>query len=388
MSSLGGATAVPQQNDLILFAPSGHLISFSCTEYDPTAPAPDYAGAHNSLLIRWADVSADTGPDPLNWKPELTNTAGFIYLQSGTMIITAFHAKQETLVWTDISLSTMQFLGTSEVFGVQEVANGVSIMGRNVVASANNVIYWMGNDKFYTYNGRVDTLPCTLRQYIFENINREQGQIFFAGTNNQFNEIIWFYCSSNATEIDRYVVYNYADNIWYYGTINRTAWVDAGVYTYPMAAADTWVYTHENGKDDGQPLGAPPVAIDSYIQSADVDIEDGDKFMLIRRVIPDVNFSNSDTTNSVTGAPLTPEATITVGVRNFPGAANSITNASGVSTAGPVVTSSATINQYTNQVFIRARGRQMNFKIESNDVGVQWQLGMPRVDARPDGTRG
>ena len=388
LSSLVGAVAVPQQNDLILFAPSGHLISFSCTEYDPTAPAPDYAGAHNSLLIRWADVSADTGPDPLNWKPELTNTAGFIYLQSGTMIITAFHAKQETLVWTDISLSTMQFLGTSEVFGVQEVANGVSIMGRNVVASANNVIYWMGNDKFYTYNGRVDTLPCTLRQYIFENINREQGQIFFAGTNNQFNEIIWFYCSSNATEIDRYVVYNYADNIWYYGTINRTAWVDAGVYTYPMAAADTWVYTHENGKDDGQPLGAPPVAIDSYIQSADVDIEDGDKFMLIRRVIPDVNFSNSDTTNSVTGAPLTPEATITVGVRNFPGAANSITNASGVSTAGPVVTSSATINQYTNQVFIRARGRQMNFKIESNDVGVQWQLGMPRVDARPDGTRG
>ena len=388
MSSLVGAVAVPQQNDLILFAPSGHLISFSCTEYDPTAPAPDYAGAHNSLLIRWADVSADTGPDPLNWKPELTNSAGFIYLQSGTMIITAFHAKQETLVWTDISLSTMQFLGTSEVFGVQEVANGVSIMGRNVVASANNVIYWMGNDKFYTYNGRVDTLPCTLRQYIFENINRAQGQIFFSGTNNQFNEIIWFYCSTNATEIDRYVVYNYADNIWYYGTINRTAWVDAGVYNYPMAAADTWVYTHENGKDDGQPLGAPPVAIDAYIQSADVDIEDGDKFMLIRRVIPDVNFSNSDTTNSVTGAPLIPEATITVGVRNFPGAANSTTNASGITTDRAVVTSSATIDQYTNQVFIRARGRQMNFKIESNDIGVQWQLGMPRVDARPDGTRG
>jgi hypothetical protein len=388
MSSLGGAVAVPQQNDLILFAPSGHLISFSCTEYDAGAAAPDYAGAHNQLLIRWANVSADTGPDPTNWKPELTNTAGFLYLQSGTMIMTAYHGKQETLVWTDISLSTMQFLGTQEVFGVQEIANGVSIIGRNAIASANNVIYWMGNDKFYVYNGRVDTLPCTLRQYIFGNINRNRGQIFFAGTNNQFNEIIWFYCSANVVEIDSYVIYNYADNIWYFGSINRTAWVDAGIYSYPLAAGDTWVYSHELGHDDGQPLGAPPLPISAFIQSADVDIEDGDKFMLVRRLIPDVNFTNSDTVNSVTGVPLTPEATITVGVRNFPGAASADTNASGLTTARPIVTSSATIDQYTNQVFIRARGRQMNFRIESNDVGVQWQLGMPRVDARPDGTRG
>jgi hypothetical protein len=387
MSSLGGALAVPQQNDLILFAPSGHLISFSCTEYDPGASAPDYAGAHNSLLIRWANVDPITGPDPTYWKPELTNTAGYLYLQSGTMIITAFHAKQETLVWTDVSLSTMQFLGTAEVFGLQEVANGVSIIGRNVIASANNVIYWMGNDKFYTYNGRVDTLPCTVRQFVFDNINRAQGQIFFAGTNNQFNEIIWFYCTANTIEIDRYVVYNYSENIWYYGEINRTAWVDAGIYTNPLAAGNSWVYSHEDGHDNGQPLGAPSLPMDSFIQSADIDIEDGDKYMLIRRVIPDVNFSSSDTTNRVTGAALTPEATITVGVRNFPGAASADTNASGLTTARAVVTSSATIDQYTNQVFIRARGRQMNFRIESNDIGVQWQLGLPRIDARPDGTR-
>lgn len=387
MSSLVGAVAVPQENDLILFAPSGHLISFSCTEYDPTAAAPNYAGAHNTLLIRWANVDAITGPDPTNWKPELTNTSGYLYLQSGSAIITAFHAKQETLIWTDISLSTMQFLGTAEVFGIQEVANGVSIMGRNVATSANNVIYWMGNDKFYTYNGRVDTLPCTIRQYVFDDINRTQGEISFAGTNNQFNEVVWFYCSANANEIDRYVIYNYSENIWYYGSISRTAWVDAGIYTNPLAAGDEWVYSHENGHDDGQPLGAPPVAIDAYIQSADVDIEDGDKYMLIRRVIPDVNFNSSDITNSVTGAPITPEATITVGVRNFPGAASATTNASGLSTARPVVTASATVDQYTNQVFIRARGRQMNFRIESNDVGVQWQLGLPRIDARPDGTR-
>jgi hypothetical protein len=246
----------------------------------------------------------------------------------------------------------------------------------------------MGNDKFYTYSGRVDTLPCTLRQFVFEDINRQQGQIFFAATNNQFNEIVWFYCSANATEIDRYVIYNYADNIWYYGNLNRTAWVDAGIFTYPLATHDGWVYTHENGNNDGQPLGAPPVGMSAYIQSADIDIEDGDKFMLIRRVIPDVNFTNSETTNPVTGVPLTPEATITVGVRNFPGAASASTNASGVSSARPIVTASATINQYTNQVFIRARGRQMNFRIESSGVGTQWQLGMPRIDARPDGTRG
>jgi hypothetical protein len=388
MSSLGGAVAVPQQVGTLIFAPSGHLIALSCTEYDAGASAPNYLGALNQLLIRWANVSPDTGPDPLDWKPELTNTAGFLYLQSGTSIITAFHAKQETLIWTDISLSSMQFLGTAEVFGLQEIANGVSIIGGNTVASANNVIYWMGNDKFYIYNGRVDTLPCTIRQFVFENINRQQGQIFFAGTNNQFNEIIWFYCTANAIEIDRYVIYNYADNIWYYGNINRTAWVDAGIFQFPLAAHDGWIYTHESGNNDGQPLGAPPVGMNSFIQSADVDIEDGDKFMLVRRVIPDINFTSSETTNPVTGAPITPEATVTVGVRNFPGAASSDINASGVATDRPIITATATVNQYTNQVFIRARGRQMNFRIESSNVGTQWQLGMPRVDARPDGTRG
>jgi hypothetical protein len=388
LSSLAGATAVPQQVGTLIFAPSGHLIALSCTEYDAAAAAPNYLGALNQQLIRWADVNPDTGPDPLYWKPELTNTAGFLYLQSGTSIITAYHAKQETLIWTDISLTSMQFLGTAEVFGLQEIANGVSIIGPNTVASANNVIYWMGNDKFYIYNGRVDTLPCTLRQFIFENINRQQAQTFFAGTNNQFNEIIWFYCTANATDIDRYVIYNYSDNIWYYGNINRTAWVDAGVFQYPLAAHNGWIYSHENGNNDGQPLGVAPLGIDSFIQSADVDIEDGDKFMLVRRVIPDINFTNSETNNPVTGAPITPEATVTVGVRNFPGAVSSDVNASGLPTDRPVVTSTATVNQYTNQVFIRARGRQMNFRIESSNVGTQWQLGLPRVDARPDGTRG
>ena len=225
---------------------------------------------------------------------------------------------------------------------------------------------------------------------MFDNLNRTQKQIFFAGSNAEFNEVVWFYCSLNASEIDSYVIYNYSENIWYFGAIQRTAWIDAGVVDYPLAVDQGYVYQHELGHDDGQPLNAPPLPINSYIQSADIDIEDGDKYMLIRRVIPDVNFTSSDLTNSVTGAPLVPEVTMTVGVRNFPGAVSSTTNAEGESTAEDVTvtgTTTATINQYTNQVFVRARGRQMNFKIGSTGVGVQWQLGMPRVDARPDGLR-
>jgi hypothetical protein len=390
LSAIPGAVAVPQQVTKILFSPQGFLLALGCTNYDATAAAPNYLGTFDPLLVRWANVDPDIGPEPENWQPTLTNTAGFLRLQAGSQIVAGLSTKQEVLIWTDISLTSLQFLGTSEVFGQSLIASNLSIAGPNVVVSANNVVYWMGNDKFYIYSGRVDTLPCTLRQYVFDNLNRTQKQIFFAGSNAEFNEVVWFYCSLNASEIDSYVVYNYSENIWYFGTIQRTAWIDAGVVDYPLAADHGYIYQHELGHDDGQPLNAAPLPINSYIQSADIDIEDGDKYMLIRRVIPDVNFTSSDLTNSVTGAPLVPEVTMTVGVRNFPGAVSSTTNAEGESTAEAVTvtgTTTATINQYTNQVFVRARGRQMNFKIGSTGIGVQWQLGMPRVDARPDGLR-
>ncbi len=386
LNSIGGAVAVPEQVTRIIFSSSGHLLALGCTEYDALTP-PDYLGPYDSLLVRWANVDADIGPEPENWKPELTNTAGFFRLQSGSEIITAINTRQETLVWTNTSLYSIQFLGTSEVFSQQPLSAHISIIGPNVVAGANNVTYWMGNDKFYSYSGRVDTLPCTLRQYVFSDINRVQGQIFFSGSNAQFNEIIWFYCSANANQIDRYVVYNYAENIWYYGQIARTCWVDAGNTQFPLAAQSGWVYQHEDGVDDGQPNGAPPAPIVSYIQSADVDITDGENFMLTRRVIPDVNFTSSQTVNPVTQQPQTPEVIITVGVRNFPGAVSEDENVSGESTSSQVITS-VSVNQYTNQIFVRARGRQMNFRIGSDTVGTQWQLGMPRIDARPDGRRG
>jgi hypothetical protein len=387
LKSLVGAVAVPQKVGKILFTPQGFLLALGCTNYDPTALAPDYLGTYDPLLIRWSNVDADIGPEPENWQPTTTNTAGFLRLQSGSRIVTAINTRQETLVFTNTSLTSIQFLGTAEVFGLQELSHNISIIGPNALVGSNNITYWMGRDRFYTYSGRVDTLPCTIRQYIFTDINFTQSALIFAGVNNKFTEIIWFYPSANSSEIDRYVVFNYLENIWYYGQLERTAWIDSGVFNNPVGLADGWVYQHENGTNDGQPLGAAPLPITAFIQSADVDIDDGDKYMLIRRVIPDINFRGSDTVNEVTGAPIIPEADIVVGVRNFPGAAQAIVNAEGVTTGATIVTATATVDQYTNQVFIRARGRQMNFKIGSDTVGTQWQLGLPRVDARPDGSR-
>lgn len=392
MSSLGGAVAVPQKVQKIMFTPQGFLLALGCTNYDPLALAPNYLGTYDPLLIRWSNVDPDIGPEPENWQPLTTNTAGFLRLQSGSKIITAINTRQETLIFTNLSLSSLQYLGTAEVFGLQELSHNISIIGPNALVGSNNITYWMGRDRFYTYSGRVDTLPCTIRQYIFTDINYTQSALIFAGVNNKFTEIIWFYPSANSNEIDRYVVFNYLENIWYYGQLERTAWIDSGVFNNPVALKNDangngWVYQHEDGTNDGQPLGAPPLPITSYIQSADIDIDDGDKFVLIRRVIPDINFRGSTTTNEVTGAAIIPEADITVGVRNFPGASNSTINAEGQLTGDTVVTATATVDQYTNQVFIRARGRQMNFRIASDTVGTQWQLGLPRIDARPDGTR-
>ena len=394
LSSIAGAIAVPKQVNLTLFAPSGHLFAMGCTNYDAAAAAPDYEGTYDPLLIRWADVSANIGPEPEVWQPTATNSAGFLRIKSGSEIVAATNTRQETLVWTDYSLSSLQFLGTAEVFSLQELSNSISIMGPKVIGEANNVVYWMGNDKFYAYSGRVDTLPSTLKRYVFDNINREQSQIFFAGTNREFNEVIWFYVSSTSNDIDRYVIYNYQEQIWYFGNLDRTAWIDATVADHSTALYNGWVYSHEKGNDDGQPLGAPPLPISAFIQSADVDLTDGNQFILTKRIIPDVDFTDSDLNNSVTGVPLDPQVIMTVGVRNFPGAAIAYTDVEGsslardVDTATDPATSTAVIDQYTNQVFVRARGRQMSFKIESDGIGVQWQLGSPRVDLKPSGRRG
>tara|TARA_R100000995_G_scaffold35807_1_gene16369 strand:- start:954 stop:3134 length:2181 start_codon:yes stop_codon:yes gene_type:complete len=357
-----------------------------------TYAVQDYSGgAFNPMLIRWADVNADVGPKPEVWKPQLANTAGFLFVKEGSKIVTGANVRQETLVWTDTSLSTIQFLGTAEVFSLQLLSSDTNIMGPNAFASVNNNMYWMGTDNFFVYDGRVNVLKCPLLRYVFNDINREQAQLVYGGTNKEFNEVIWFYCSGGAapsTTIDRYVIYNYRDDVWYYGQLNRTTWVDAGINTFPLATSGGYIYSHENGPNDGQPLGAAPLAINSFIESAFMDIAEGEFYMLTKRVIPDVDFATSETVDPVTGATLTPAVDMSVAVTKFPGAATSTTDVAGTTLTRGVTTSTATIDQYTNQVFIRARGRQMNFKISSNTVGTQWQLGDARVDAQPDGLRG
>ena len=375
-------TSVPQRVGQILFAPSGHLLALGCT---------DIVGNYDPLLIRWSNVDPVSGPQPEIWYPTVLNTAGDLRVSSGSRIVTGYKTRQEILIFTDFSLNSLQFLGTVEVFGLQELASDISIMGPNVVFSANNTVFWMGVDKFYFYNGRVDTLPCTLRQYIFDDINTDLASTFVCGGNAQFNEIIWFYASKNSNTLNRYVIYNYQDQIWYYGTLDRTYWTDAGYVNNPLAASEGWIYEHENGTDDGQPNQGTPLPIDSYIISGDIDLNpDGDKFLLIRKLIPDINFNSSTTTYS--GQEVAPQAYIRVEKRDFPGEAVSTVNVEGQSLQRNVDTEESNgvvyIDQYTNQIFLRARARQMRFTIGSNTLGTQWQLGMPRFEAREDGRRG
>ena len=391
----GQAPAVYQGEVQVRTVPTTATFTYDIP-YDPGSSATtvgtyqkvDYStGAYDPLLIRWANVNTDIGPQPEEWKPEITNSAGFLRVKQGSKIVTGFITRQEVLVFTETALTTLQFTGTTEVFAQNEISTSINIMGSKVVAEANNIVFWMGNDKFFAYDGRVNTLPCTLKQYVFEDMNKVQGEDFRSGINSEFNEVIWFYVSAASTTIDRYVIYNYEENIWYYGNLNRTAWVDSGTVPFPLATSNGYVYKHEDGNNDGQPAGGAPLAIESFIQSADMGVDEGDFFVLTKRVIPDVNFTNSETIDPVTGAALTPEVQVTVGVRNFPGANLSTSDVGGNTLTRDVITT-ATIDQYTNQVFVRARGRQMAFKIASEDVGVQWQLGTTRVDFKPDGRRG
>lgn len=362
LSSLSGATDVPQIVTGILFSQNDrHLIAFGGTEFS--------TGNYDPLLIRWSDQN-----DPKNFTPTIDNTAGFLRLSNGSQIMQAVRTRQEILILTDSSAYSMQYLGTQDVFGVQQLADAISIASPASAVAVNNVVYWMALDKFYAYSGRVDTLSCSLRQHIFQDFNHEQATLVVAGTNEEFNEIIWFYPSKNSNEIDRYAIYNYLENLWYYGNLVRTAWLDSSLRAYPQAAANNYLYAHELGTDDN---GAPMTA---YIESGDVDIEDGTQFMLVRRLIPDINFTGSTAANPTVDIQLTG--------RNFPGAAYQTNNAEQTGLSKEIVrTSSVPVDQYTNQVFIRIRGRQLSFRIGSDTLGVQWQLGMPRIDARPDGKR-
>ena len=356
------AASVPVQiMQLLVSQNDKHLIAFGAVPFGSTSAA-DF----DPLLIRWADQ--DT---PGDWTPSTTNTAGDLRVSRGSSIVRAMPTRQEILVWTDTHLYSLQFLGTSDVFGLQEYADNVSIISPRACATAANVTYWMGQDKFYAYTGRVETLPCTLRNHVFKNINTEQANQIVCGTNEGWNEIWWFYPSAQSSWNDSYVVFNHLEKIWHYGTIERTAWLDTPLRAYPQAcnsdstAASGYLYSHEAGLDDD---GS---AMEAYIQSNDFDLGDGDKFMMTRRIIPDVGFSGSTADE--------PTVTMQIRPRNFPGSAYR----GDTQDTRNVIESS--VDVYTEQVFIRARARQMAFKIASSALGVNWQVGAPRLDMREDG---
>ena len=423
-ATINGVTAsdVPDEAMQILVSQNDkHLLAFGCTPFG--------GGAADPLLIRFA-----TQDQPNVWTPLVTNSAGFLRVSRGSAIVCAVATRQEILVYTEGTLNSLQFLGTTDVFGLQELADNISILSPRAVVTVNNTAYWMGHDKFYAYGGRVETLPCTLRNHVFENLNYNQADQIVSGTNEGWNEVWWFYPTANSNVNNAYIIYNHLEKIWYYGTIDRTAWSDSSLREYPQAiaqtlftgslnnsttltvtavtsgilqvgsvitgngvatgtkitalgtgtggvgtytvnisqlvvqtsmTADSIIYNHEQGLNDDT------TAMTSYIASSDFDLVDGDQFILTKRIIPDLNFAGSTAT--------LPAVTMLIKPRNFPGNAYSNTE------TGTVIETSVDI--YTEQIFMRARARQMAIQIQSSDLNVQWQLGSPRLDGRPDGRR-
>jgi hypothetical protein len=368
LSSLGGASDVPTVQRFVFVSDvSRFVFAFGCNEIGDTV--------QNPMLIRWSDQESAA-----DWTPSPTGQAGSIQLSDGSELITCLQTRQEIVVWTDSALYSIQYVGVPAVWSTQLLASNISIYGQNAKAVASGVIYWMGVDKFYKYDGRTQTLRCDLREYIFSDINQSQNQQVFAGTNEGFNEVWWYYCSAGSTEVDKYVVYNYAEDIWYYGTMGRTAWLDSGLRDYPLAATYSRnLVNHEQGVDDNETGTTLPIA--ASIGSSEFDIDDGHNFGFIWRVLPDLTFRGS------TGD-LTPQCNLTlIPMRNSGSGFTTPASTNNTSTAEIQRIATAPIEEFTGQVYIRVRGRQLIFKVDSNRVGTTWQLGVPRLDLKPDGRR-
>ncbi len=369
---LGGSPdGVSNHLALLVSDQSRFVMAFGCNELGGFATAGGYV---NPMLVRWSDQE-----DYTDWTPSITNQAGSLQLSKGSTIVTAIQARQEILVWTDTSLYSMQYQGPPVVWGAQIVGENISIVGPNAVAYATGKAYWMGKDKFYVYDGSVSTLRCDLRQYVFGDIAITLSEVICSGTNEAFNEIWWFYPTAAATENDRYVVYNYQEDIWYHGALARTAWHDSPLFDYPLATNATNLLYQEYGVDDN--ATGTPAAISSSVESCEFDIDDGDTFGFVRRILPDITFRGSTTAS--------PAATLTlIPMENSGSGYYNPQSEGGSSSAAVTRTSTTTIEQFTGQVYVRVRGRQMIFKLEQNQVGATWQMGSMRIDVRPDGRRG
>lgn len=364
------ATCPTVVNQVLVSDSSRFVIAFGCN--DPTGV---YATIDlDPMQVRWSDQESYSV-----WTPAITNQAGNYKLSSGSQIITASQTRQEILIWTDAAIYSMQFLGAPYVWGFQIMGDNISIAGPNVSVTVNNITYWMGTDKFYMYSGRVETLPCSLRQYVFDDINLTQSFQFFGGTNEGYNEVWWFYCSANSNTVDKYVIYNHLERTWAYGSLARTAWLDSPLRASPMAT--TYGYSlvyHEQGNDDGTTNPASPIY--AYVRSSDFDIGDGHNFGMVWRVIPDVTFDGSTVNN--------PTVNFTVLPRQNPGSNyGTANNPDVISTQNYATQRTYSVQQFTQYAYVRIRGRQMAFQISSADLGVSWQLGSPRLDVRADGRR-
>ncbi len=368
VTSLGGASNVPTivnktfVSDIFRFA-----FCFGSNPLGATALDP--------MLIRWSNQE-----DVANWTPLATNQAGSLRLSRGSEIITVLQARQEILIWSDTALYGMQYLGAPEVWGAQLLGDNITIASTNAAVYSGNIAYWMGTDKFYSYDGTVKTLPCSVRSYVFNDFNTSQYAQVAGGTNERFDEIWWFYCSAGVTQNDRYVVYNYLQDIWYYGTLARSAWIDSDLRENPMAATySNNLVNHEVGYDSQE--GAVASAITATLLSSEFDLDDGDKFMFINRVLPDVTFEGSTVTNPAAVMTLSP-------MQNSGSGYNNPLSVGGNSASTVTRTATVPIEEFTGQVFVRLRGRQMAFKVESTELGVAWKLGIPRLEMRADGRRG
>jgi hypothetical protein len=361
LSSVAGAVSPPSVAVKVLVSDVDlHVIAFGCdSEDDP--------GTQDPLLIRFSDQR-----NALDWKATVDNTAGDLKISSGSKIITAIETKREILVFTDTSIYSMQFIGPPDTFGITIVSEGISIRSPNSAVAIEDNVFWMGNNEFYVYNGAVQKIPCTLRDFVFSDFNNLQAEKVFAGVNSSFSEIWWFYPSADSNEIDKYVIYNYQQQIWYFGSLPRTAWLDRGVNELPTAASpDYYLYNHETGDDDGST--DPVTAITAHIESSQMDIGEGDQFTFISRIIPDITFRNSE---------IGKKASLSLKARNFPGGNYLQTDSAEISK-----TATVPVEQFTNDAFIRLRGRSFALRVESTETGISWRLGSPRIDIRPDGRR-
>jgi hypothetical protein len=369
LTSLGGGSNVPTiQNFIFVSDISRFVFAFGCNEQG--------SAVQDSMLIRWSDQES-----LVDWTPAATNQAGSVRFSHGSELVTCLQTRQEIVVWSDSALYSLQYVGPPAVWQSQLLGDNISIASQNAAATASGIVFWMGVDKFYKYDGRVQTLRCDLRQYIFSDINPLQAGQIFSGTNEGFNEVWWFYCSADSTAIDRYVVYNYSEDIWYYGTMGRTAWLDSGLRDYPLAATYSYnLVNQEQGNDDNET--GTPAAIAASIGSSEFDIDDGHNFGFVWRVIPDLTFRNSS-------GDLTPQCTMSlIPYQNSGSGPNDPQSVAGSSNAVIQRIATVPVEEFTGQVYIRVRGRQMIFQVESNRLGTSWQLGAPRIDIKSDGRRG